>query len=174
MNRRKVLAALGTISGGAAIASGTGAFTSVEADRDVAVQVANDSTAYLALNAIGSNAPYTTTNNGQLGIDLTGSNTTGAGGKGVNTDAVTVFEEMFEVQNQGTQDIEVEITPLTFIDTDSGDTLVVLIVPQTNFPTVTLSPGNTEKYSLAVDVYPGGTSPDIGIDDTMTVTGEVP
>ncbi|WP_200531275.1 DUF1102 domain-containing protein [Halorubrum sp. LN27] len=174
MNRRKVLAALGAISGGAAIASGTGAFTSVEADRDVAVEVANDSTAYLSLNAIGSNAPYTTTNNGQLGIDLTGSNTTGAGGSGVNTDAVTVFQEMFEVQNQGTQDIEVEITPLTFVDTDSGNTLIVLIVPQTGFPSVTLSPGGAETYSLVVDVFPDGTSPDIEISDTMTVTGEAP
>ncbi|GAA0524279.1 Protein of unknown function [Halorubrum aquaticum] len=175
MKRRNVLAALGMISGGAAIASGTGAFTSVEADRDVAVQVANDSSAFLALNAIGPNAPYMSTSNGQLGIDLTGSNTSGiSGGQGVNTSAVTVFEDMFEVQNQGTQDVEVEITPLTFVETDSGNTLIVLIVPETGFPSVTVSPGDGETYSLVVDVFPSGTSPNLELDDTMTVTGEAP
>lgn len=179
MNRRKMLAVLGTLSGGAAIASGTGAFTSVEADRDVAVEVAADSSAYLALNATGPNAPYTNTSNGQLGIDLTGSNTSGiSGGQGVNTNAVTVFEDIFEVRNQGTQDVDVEITPLTFVDTGSGsnppNTLIVLIVPNSGFPSVNLSPGSAETYSLVVDAFPGGTSPDIEVDDTMTVTGEVP
>lgn len=179
MNRRKLLAALGLLSGGGAVVTGTGAFTSVEADRDVAVEVAADSSAYLALNAIGPNAPYTSTSDGQLGIDLTGSNTSGiSGGQGVNTNAVTVFEDMFEVQNQGTQDVDVEITPLTFTDTGSGsnppNTLTVLIVPTSGFPSVNLSPGAAEPYSLVVNVFPGGTSPDIELDDTMTVTGEVP
>lgn len=173
MKRRNMLAALGMISGGAAIASGTGAFTSAEADRDVAVEVASDANAFLALRAIGPNAPYMSTSNGQLGIDLTSGNATGAGGQGVNTSAVTVFEDMFEVRNQGTQDVDVEITPLTFIETDSGNTLIVLIVPETGFPSVTVSPGNAETYSLVVDVFPGGTSPGLELDDTMTVTAEV-
>jgi hypothetical protein len=172
MNRRQLIAAMGTIGAGGAVVTGTGAFTSVEADRDVAVEVADDANAFLALEAIGPNAPYTDTSNGQLGIDLTSSNATVAGGQGVNTDAVTVFKELFEVRNQGTQEVEVEITPLTFVDTDSGNTLIVLIVPQTNFPSVALTPGDAETYSLVVDAFPGGTSPGIEIDDTMTVSGE--
>jgi len=167
-----MLAALGVLGGGAAFVTGSGAFTSVEADRDVAVEVANDANAFLALEAVGPNAPYTETSNGTLGIDLTSDNETDAGGQGVNSDAVTVFEDMFEVRNQGTQEIEVEITPLTFIDTDSGNTLIVLIVPETGFPSVDLTPGDAETYSLVVDAFPGGTSPDIEIDDTMTVSGE--
>ncbi len=163
---------MGALGGGGAIVTGTGAFTSVQADRDVAVQVADDANAFLALEATGPNAPYTDTSDGQLGIDLTSDNATGAGGQGVNTDAVTVIADLFEVRNQGTQEIEVEITPLTFVDTDSGNTLIVLLVPETSFPSVTLTPGDAETYSLVVDAFPGGTSPDIGIDDTMTVTGE--
>ena len=165
---------MGAIGASGAIVTGTGAFTSVEADRDIAVQVANDANAFLALEAIGPNAPYTDTSNGTLGIDLTSSNATNAGGQGVNTNAVTVFEDMFEVRNQGTQDVDVEITPLAFIETDSGNTLIVLIVPETGFPSVTVSPGSAETYSLVVDVFPGGTSPGLELDDTMTVTGEVP
>jgi hypothetical protein len=172
MKRRKLLAAIGALSGGGAVAMGTGAFTSVSADRDVAVQVADDADALLALRAIGPNAPYTETSNGTLGIDITGDNATAAGGQGVNTNAVTVFKEMFEVQNQGTQDVDVEITPLTFIDTDSGNTLLVLVIPKTGFPSVTLSPGDSETYSLVVDAFPGGTSPEIEIDDTMLVSAE--
>jgi hypothetical protein len=174
MNRRQLIAAIGTMSAGGAVVTGTGAFTSAEADRDVAVEVADDANAFLALDATGPNAPYTDTSNGQLGIDLTSNNATGAGGQGVNTDAITVFEGMFGVRNRGTQEIEVSITPLTFVDTDSGDILVVLIVPQTSFPSVTLTPGGAEAYSLVVDVFPGGTSPGLEIDDTMTVTGEAP
>lgn len=174
MDRRTILKLMGLAGGGGAVVTSTGAFTSAEANRDVAVQVAADSSAFLSLNAIGPNAPYTTTSNGQLGIDLTSSNATGAGGQGVNTSAVTVFKDMFEVRNQGTQDVEVEITPLTFVDTGSGNTLMALVVPQTNFPSVTLSPGSAETYSMVVDVYPGGTSPEIEIDDTITVTGVAP
>jgi hypothetical protein len=172
MNRRQLLAAMGALGGGGAVVTGTGAFTSAQADRDIAVEVAADASAFLALEATGPNAPYTDTTDGTLGIDLTSSNATGAGGQGVNTNAITVFEDMFEVRNQGTQEIDVEITPLTFVDTNSSDTLLVLMVPQTNFPSVTLTPGEAESYSLVVDVFPGGTSPDLEIDDTMTVTGE--
>jgi hypothetical protein len=170
MNRRQLLATIGATSAGAAVATGTGAFTSVEADRDIAVQVANDANGFLALEAIGPNAPYIDTSNGTLGIDLTSNNATNAGGQGVNTNAVTVFEGMFEVRNQGTQEVDVEITPLTFIDTASGDTLIVLIVPETGFPSVPLTPGDAETYSLVVDSIPGGTSQEV--DSTMTVNAE--
>jgi hypothetical protein len=172
MKRRSLLAALGALSAGGAVVSGTGAFTSVSAERDVAVEVAADANAFLALRGIGPNAPYTETNSGMLGIDLTSDNATSAGGQGVNADAVTVFEGLFEVRNQGTQEVEVEITPLTFVDTDSGDTLIVLIVPETSFPSVTLPVGSAETYSLVVDSFPGGAGSDVEIDDTMTVSAE--
>ena len=174
MNRRTLLKTLGVTSAGAAVVTGTGAFTSVEADRDVAVTVAEDATGYLAIDDTGNdNAEYVTDGNGEFGIDLSGSNNNISGnGTGVNTNAITVFEDLFEVQNQGTQAVDVEVTPLTFVDTDSGNTLLVLIVPETNFPTVNLSPGDTEIYNLIVDAYPGGTG--MEVDDEITVTGEAP
>jgi len=171
MKRRNVLAALGMMSGGAAIASGTGAFTSVAADRDVAVEVAGDADAYLALTGIGPNDEYVTTTNGELGLDLTGSNPTGAGGQGVNADAITVIEDVIEVRNQGTQEVEVEATPLTFIKTSGGDTLTLLLVPNSGFPSVTIGTGQTEIYSVIVDDFsPGGSQQSIS--DTVTFTAE--
>jgi hypothetical protein len=174
MNRRQLLAIIGAISGGGAVVNGTGAFTTVQANRDVSVSVTDDALAYLAIDDTGNdNAEYVTEDaNGEFGIDLDGGNTTSGGGSGVNTDAVTVIEDLFEVRNQGTQDVDVSVTPLTFVDTNSGNTLIVLVVPDTNFPTVNLSPGNAETYSLVVDVYPGGTN--TSVDDTITVSGVAP
>ncbi|GAB3322723.1 hypothetical protein [Haloplanus salinarum] len=174
MNRRQLLAIIGAIGGGGAVVNGTGAFTTVQANRDVSVSVTDDALAYLAIDDTGNdNAEYVTEDaNGEFGIDLDGGNTTSGGGSGVNTDAVTVIEDLFEVRNQGTQAVDVSVTPLTFVDTNSGNTLIVLVVPDTNFPTVNLSPGNAETYSLVVDVYPGGTN--TSVDDTITVSGVAP
>ncbi|WP_233125222.1 hypothetical protein [Halorubrum sp. SD683] len=162
---------MGALGGGGAVVTGTGAFTSVEANRDVSVQVADDTDALLRMAAAGEgNDEYVTTNGGELGIDLTSDNPTAAGGKGVNTDAVTVIADLFEIQNQGTQEVEVEVTPLSFVDSNNSNSLIVLVVPQTNFPTVTLGVGDTETYSLVVGTFPGGSS--FEIDDEITVTAE--
>ncbi|WP_299333936.1 DUF1102 domain-containing protein [Haloplanus sp.] len=166
------MAGIGVLGGGGAVVTSTGAFTSVEADRDVAVQVASDANAYLLLNTIGPNAPYTETSNGKLGIDLTEANATEAGGAGVNADAVTVFEELIEVGNQGTQEVDVSITPATLVETESGDVLLVLFVPQTEFPSTTLSTGGAETYSLVVAAYPGEVGTDADFDEAVTISGE--
>jgi len=171
MNRRQVLAAIGALGSGGAVVTGTGAFTSVEANRDVSVQVADDTNAFLRMAAAGEgNEEYITTDGGELGINLTGDNPTDAGGQGVNANATTVIADLFEIQNQGTQEIDVEVTPLSFVDTGSGNTLIVLVVPQTGFPSVTLGVGDTETYSLLVDSFSGGGS--LQVSDTITVTGE--
>jgi hypothetical protein len=171
MNRRQVLATLAALTGGGAVVTGTGAFTSVEANRDVSVEVADDASAFLRMAAAGEgNDEYVTTDGGELGIDITGSNPTDAGGEGVNANATTVIADLFEIQNQGTQEIEVKVTPLSFVDAGNGDTLIVLVVPQTSFPSVTLDVGDTETYSLLIDAFPGGTG--LEVSDTITVTGE--
>jgi len=165
------LAAIGALGSGGAVVTGTGAFTSVEANRDVSVQVADDTNAFLRMAAAGEgNEEYITTDGGELGINLTGDNPTDAGGQGVNANATTVIADLFEIQNQGTQEIDVEVTPLSFVDTGSGNTLIVLVVPQTGFPSVTLGVGDTETYSLLVDSFSGGGS--LQVSDTITVTGE--
>jgi hypothetical protein len=166
-----MLAALGSVAVGGATAVSTGAFTSVEANRDVSVQVADDSSAFLRMAAAGEgNDEYVTTDGGKLGINITSDNPTGAGGQGVNANATTVIADLFEIQNQGTQEIDVEVTPFSFVDADGSDTLLVLVVPQTDFPSVTLGVGDAETYSLVVDTFPGGNG--LEVDDTITVTGE--
>ncbi len=50
MDRRKFVLSVGALAGGGSLALGTGAFSSVEAERDVGVTVADDASAYLAFS----------------------------------------------------------------------------------------------------------------------------
>jgi len=110
MQRRKMLAALGSVAVGGATAVSTGAFTSVEADRSVDVEVAGDSSAYLGLRKAadessdpGANSDaYVDTTGAEVSFDFSSSN--GAvGGNGFNPNAITEVDNLIEVQNQGTQ-----------------------------------------------------------------------
>jgi hypothetical protein len=170
MDRRTILKTLGIAGAGSAVVTGTGAFTSVEANRDLTVQVASDENALLVIDDTGNdNAEYVVEDSGEFGIDVTGSNKTNAGGSGVNANAITVFENLFRVENQGTQEVNVTVPPVTFVD-GGGQTLAVVIVPMTtsspgNLPAVSLGVGNSETYSVIVT--------DISTSPTTTDTIEI-
>ncbi|SER20414.1 Protein of unknown function [Natrinema salaciae] len=140
-----------------AAAVGSGAFSSVTATRDVDVDVADDASAYLRLEGTGgANSDYVTDdgNGGTLTIDLSPSNggVTG-GGEGVNPDAITRIDDLFVVENQGTQAVDVALsksganagTVEFYPDSRaySGD-------PLSN-SAVTLAAGSSATISLEVD-----------------------
>jgi hypothetical protein len=103
VRRRRVLTALGTAAAGGSAVLGTGAFTSVEADRSVDVSAADDTDALLALRpADGPNSALAETIDGTLSLDLSAAD----GGPGVNPDALTVFDDVFTVTNRGTDAVE--------------------------------------------------------------------
>jgi hypothetical protein len=104
MQRRKFIAAMGSLAAGGAAATGTGAFTSVQAQRAVDVAVATDNDAYLALKPTGDRA--TTDSDNQLKLDLESSNN---GSSGLNPDARTAFTDIFEIRNQGDNDVLVAV-----------------------------------------------------------------
>jgi hypothetical protein len=116
-NRRKFLAGLGALASGSAAAIGTGAFTSVEADRTVNVAVADDASAYLSLDDIDSspNSEYVDTSSEEIVLNL---NSTNSGGSGFNANAETRIDDLIQVANQGTQTINVWVT----LDAESSDT----------------------------------------------------
>lgn len=168
MERRNMLKLIGALGGGAAVVTGTGAFSSVEAERRVDIEVVGDASAYLSISEVdgSSNGQYLTEeSNGEKAIDLTGNNEDiSGGGTGVNAEATTVIDDLFEVRNQGTQEVDLDVTPLAFVDTDGPNTLGVLVVPKTSFPSVTLPVGEKEIYSLiAVEFSPTGA--DLSVDD---------
>jgi hypothetical protein len=123
MERRKFLIGTGALASGSAAAVGTGAFTSVTADRDLTVNVSGDSSAFLAFDLEDEpNADYAQVNNSgdsTLEIALDGSLTDSDGnpsGDGVNEDAYTVIRDIFTITNQGTQDIYVGVDGSTLPD----------------------------------------------------------
>nr|WP_094583570.1 DUF1102 domain-containing protein [Halorubrum ezzemoulense] len=110
MNRRKYLAALGVLGSGTAAAMGTGAFTSVSASRDVSVSVADDTNGYLGLSASpnenGEFASVDTSSSGdgEIALDFGASD---GGGSGVGLNSTYNFDDVFRIENQGTQTIYV-------------------------------------------------------------------
>ncbi|QWC18721.1 hypothetical protein [Halorubrum sp. 2020YC2] len=145
MNRRQLLAGLGAAAAGGGAALGTGAFTSVEADRSVNVSVADEDQAYLAISpasSANSNFAFQDTSSGgknQLSLDFNAVN--GVTGQGVGNSSDYSFDGVFVVENQGTQDLDIYIEQLSAGDFEDG--------PGT---------GNSPNGTLDVEFYPGSSS----------------
>ncbi|QSG16012.1 DUF1102 family [Halapricum desulfuricans] len=99
---------------------GSGAFTSVSADRTMSVRVADDSNAFLGL--VPGDTGLVEESNGMLQINLDGASTNASG---VNFDAVTRIgshenpadEHAFKIVNQGTQSLMLKMS-YYFTNTD--------------------------------------------------------
>lgn len=150
----------------ALFAVGSGAFTTVNAERTVSVNVASDSNALLELTPhSGPNGAYASQNAGELKVSFDGVTATG-----VNQNANTTLSKVFNVTNQGTQTVNVHITkngpnaglatfeddsgsqidggPGNAVSVPTGNTLQVTIVINTT--TQTLSGGDTILNSITI------------------------
>lgn len=170
LTRRKALGgiAIGAATVGAGL--GTGAFSSVEADRTLNVTLADDANALLSLepnegslpfagvsaedgpgnlNEYGGDATeYINTAGGELEIDI--ANLTNA--NGVNDNAVTRFDDLIRVQNNGTQDVGVRVdgapSGIDVFAWQSGGGTTSITGPSFD---VTLPQGTIGGVSLEVD-----------------------
>lgn len=129
MNRRQLLVGLGGLVGGGGVISGTGAFTSVNADRQATVEVSGDANSYLQIfpSDTGTldqpNGTFATDNGtpgNQLAMDINDAAGTGTGSIGVGADSKYVFDDVFRVRNEGTQDVFVQIASLD-VQTDPNN-----------------------------------------------------
>lgn len=118
MQRRKFLAGLGTLAAGSAAAVGTGAFTSVEANRSVSVTTNSDDDAFLAFETgDATNSDYASgANSGTVSIDL--DSDAGVGGSGVNKEGTSQINDIFKIRNQGTQAVVVYVDPSSISSSD--------------------------------------------------------
>jgi hypothetical protein len=116
MRRRKFLIGAGSLAAGSAAAVGTGAFTSVSAERTVSVNIVDDNNSLLRLtqSGTGPNSQYAEISNGQVTIDL--DNSDDGGGSGLNKDSETDIFDIFRIQNQGTQPVFVYVNPESVTD----------------------------------------------------------
>ena len=187
-NRRNVLIGLGGVvaTGGAVL--GTGAFTTVTAERTVNVETAGDASAFLGLEPAARNGtpenPYVEQSDDTVQITLEnpdGSNEANA--TGVNVNAETVFRNLVTITNNGTQDItELELEFIeqgsdlsnpnlsntfhfTTSSTDSNTAEVDqrennsnILASPTSDDDNVLTPGESINFGIVVDLLDGGDS----------------
>ncbi|MFC3960158.1 hypothetical protein [Halovivax cerinus] len=188
MDRRTFVLSAGAVAAGGGLVLGTGAFDSVQAERDVTVAVADDPDGYLSIRPYnGPNGNYATLTDGELAIDLTDGNGNVAG-EGINTNAITGIANLFTLENQGTQTVDLGVTPVAFLDVDFGGfppaVLGVLLVPQLSWgdwqfdpvdQSITIpdiGPGDAVHFTLAAIAFPDGAIDDVEIDDELEITAE--
>lgn len=132
MERRKFIAAMGSVAAGGAATVGTGAFTSVEADRSVDVEVAGDANAFLGLDRTSDPNSQTyvtgTPSSGEVAFDFSDDNGATDLGDGFNPNAVTEVDNLLEVTNQGTQTVHfyVDVRDIDLSDGDGGQATLQL------------------------------------------------
>lgn len=97
MQRRKYLTAIGSLAAGGAAVMGTGAFTSMTAQRTTMVNVVGDTSAYLNLTPTSEHASLDS--EGTLEIDLSR----------LNPNARIGFTDLFEIQNTSGDDLVVSV-----------------------------------------------------------------
>ena len=120
LTRRNALIGLGTVAAGAGVIGGSGAFTSVEAERTVNVSTEGDASAALSLAAAGTDNSddYVTTPNNQIQLNLSGTQGGSADSSGLNQDAITKIASLITVTNNGSQDLS---GLKLHLETDSDD-----------------------------------------------------
>jgi hypothetical protein len=163
MQRRELLAGLGALAAGGAAAVGTGAFTRTTAARSVSVNVADEDEAYLALDELDGttyqNATFASQKTANLiALDFNDEFGTDDGSDGVGLDSVYEFDNVFQIENQGTQSVDVEITSLSggdFSPAASGLTVEFYPGSQAGSPLdgnpVTLTTGESRQIGLKIE-----------------------
>lgn len=142
-NRKHILIVIGltVIATGGLL--GSGAFSQVEADRQVTVQTAGDSAALLQMSVNdtynGINSPGATGTNNEAIIEISLAD--------INDDAVTTFNESMTITNNGANEVTLSI------DTNS-------------LSGITMTPSNA---TLAADG--GSTTIKLEVDTTTSVSG---
>jgi hypothetical protein len=169
LNRRNTLIGLGTIVAGGGAALGTGAFSTVEAGRDVEVGVAEDSDALLGL--VAGDSDFVNDDDGVLEIELSNA----------NLDAVTTLEDAFIIDNNSDEATDEgagqEMTVWAEI-TDFGDNVSngeaenairdgLRFVPQLNDGKDILGTENNQGDERSIEAG-GSETIDIVIDTTAT------
>ncbi|MXR50747.1 hypothetical protein GRX03_03890 [Halovenus sp. WSH3] len=121
MERRKFLIGAGSLAAGGAAALGSGAFTSVQADRTVSVSTAADNDAFLALDPSNSTNQAYASNAGSGAVTINLDSDAGVEGTGVNRNSTTQINDIFKVRNQGTQPVVVYVDPSSIENPTTSD-----------------------------------------------------
>ena len=173
MRRRRLLASVGGLVAAGSTALGTGAFTSVEAERNVSITVAKDYRAFLRMEPIGDkgidgeNTGRSFVNGNEIEFEIPGDE----GGEnsdasGVGLDSVYEFHDLITVSNQGTR-------PVRLYSSYNGDHLGDLaLISDSDIlrddPPV-LDVGDSLNVGLYIDTHGSSIG---GLDETLSIVAE--
>ena len=186
LTRRNALIGLGTVAAGAGVIGGTGAFTSVDAERSVSVQTTGDASAALTLEQapgdIDNNTPtanaaeyVTTTGDDLITIDISSDGNSQA--DGINMNARTTLENLITITNNGTQTVNDLILEFpsdgnptgninisdtfhfTTNDTELQNNSDILEEYDNNPLDDGLGVGETVTFGIVIDLIDGGDNP---------------
>lgn len=183
LSRRNVLVGLGALIAGGGAVLGTGAFTTVEAERTVNVQTAGDASAFLAFSSL--NDDVVDDSGDLIEINLDGSSSNSA--SGINQNARSRFEELVQVTNNGADTVDTltfsfEVTG-TSSDSDHEDALSITYGDENladgdnilsgDYADTDLTTGDSVAFGMEVDLLDSGIS-DISDDAeiALTITAE--
>ncbi|MCU4752675.1 hypothetical protein OB919_11930 [Halobacteria archaeon AArc-curdl1] len=152
MNRRTAILGVGSIAIGSTAVLGSGAFSSVDAQRSISINVADDSIAYLAIEVLNDDIASVSDDVLQLTVDEQLSET---GGKGVGVDSEYKFRNVFSVTNQGTNPVvlygDEDGNTEPYVQLLSGDTELTKSYAADETSRDTISPGQTsDPLSIAI------------------------
>ena len=123
LTRRNALIGLGTVAAGAGVIGGTGAFTSVDADRTVSISTTGDGSANVAITVDPNNLHGS-------GLSDAGNNTVSLSLDNLNQDATTVFNGALGVTpnrgNAGPYDVSASV------EDGNGDSVDMLTASVSN------------------------------------------
>lgn len=174
MRPKGKLFALFAIFAAIGLVTATGAFTTVEAQRTVAVDVAGDSSALLGLepNSTSPNDQYATTENNQIVIDFS-SSALGTNATGVNVNATTQADHVINVTNNADRDITLSVQS-TNNNPNANVTLYEGTDPVNNeinsTSSITLTSG--EQTTVGVFVNTTGSGSTTNFNETLTFIAE--
>jgi hypothetical protein len=174
MRPKGKLFALFAVFAAIGLVTASGAFTTVSADRTVTVDTAGDANALLGLEANSSgNGAYANTEGNQIVIDFSANNLPTNGGNsadGVNVDAETEADDVFNVTNNGAQDIyfyvetsgssSVDVTLYDGADPSSGN-----LTGTSNY--IQINSGNQD--SIGVSINTTGVTSTSEFNETVTI-----
>lgn len=108
--RRKLISGTGILVSGLAVAISTGAFSSVQIDRQVTVSVEEDDDAYLQLTSLDDDIAKLVDGKLELGFgELAPDDDAVDLGRGINQQSTTEFTDVFAVTNLGRQKVRLVV-----------------------------------------------------------------
>jgi len=177
MKRRQLILGLGASATAGGLAVGSGAFSSVEAERNMSVEINDDTEAYLTAQPLdedgntvlegpepnAQDTPYAVIDEDTGRLVLTF--------ESLNADADTLVTEVFQVANEGTQEIGV------FFDKEGDNTGAVEFYDQDDnrldvdeSDAVRIDIGDSLNIDVEFDTH--GVDPGDSLMDTLLINGD--